>query len=65
MTVKATPLSWTTAQADGAQICMEVVGDLYDFCLPGANNGDKQLCWANLFDASKKCCPLYAASILP
>jgi hypothetical protein len=58
-TVKATPLNWSKEQADGAQICMEIVGQLDDFCL-----GAPGLCWANLFDVSKKCCPLYSASVL-
>ncbi|KAG2447494.1 hypothetical protein HYH02_007420 [Chlamydomonas schloesseri] len=57
-TVKATPLNWSKGQANGGKICLELKKDtpLDMFCKP-ANDG---VCWGNLFDDSKDCCPLYA-----
>nr|ABA41400.1 pherophorin-C2 protein precursor [Chlamydomonas reinhardtii] len=59
-TVKATPLNWSKDQANGGKICLELKNDtpLSDFCLP-ANDG---VCWGNVFDDTKNCCPLFAAA---
>ncbi|GIL64053.1 hypothetical protein Vafri_18032 [Volvox africanus] len=56
-TLKATPLNWTLAQADGGTVCMEVDRSvaLDQLCLGPTPN----TCWANLFDPSRTCCPLY------
>ncbi|KXZ51121.1 hypothetical protein GPECTOR_14phG2b [Gonium pectorale] len=58
-TLKATPLNWSKAQADGATICLELDNSttLSSFCYTNSNT-----CWANLFDDTKNCCPLYSAS---
>jgi hypothetical protein len=41
-TVKATPLRWTKAQANGGKICLELdySTDLNEFCMYGADT-----CW--------------------
>ncbi|PNH04571.1 Perphorin-1 [Tetrabaena socialis] len=55
-TVKATPINWGKAQADGGKICLELSVPLADFCLGGS-------CWVNVFDDAKNCCPLFASSL--
>ncbi|GLI64961.1 hypothetical protein VaNZ11_008368, partial [Volvox africanus] len=61
-TLKVSPLNWTTEEADGAKICLELSNatNLETFC----NHGDKT-CWINLFSPTKECCPVFAASLLP
>ncbi|GIM01232.1 hypothetical protein Vretimale_6037 [Volvox reticuliferus] len=59
-TLKATPINWTLAQANGGTVCMEVDRSvtLDQLCL----GPDPNTCWANLFDPSRMCCPLYPTS---
>ncbi|KAG2428450.1 hypothetical protein HXX76_011570 [Chlamydomonas incerta] len=69
-TLKATPLNWSNDQAGGALICLEldnaVTPSLADFCVSSnASGGDSTgsgTCWLNIFDATKKCCPLFTAA---
>eukprot|EP00198_Chlamydomonas_reinhardtii_P012843 XP_001702180.1 cell wall protein pherophorin-C1 [Chlamydomonas reinhardtii] len=60
-TVKATPLNWSKAQADGGMLCLVLTNDttLNDFCMGNTEN----TCWINLFDSTKNCCPLYTSSL--
>ncbi|KAG2437933.1 hypothetical protein HXX76_005549 [Chlamydomonas incerta] len=60
-TVKATPLNWTKAQANGGQLCLVLTNDttLDEFCMGNTEN----TCWMNLFDNAKDCCPVYTASL--
>ncbi|GFR50604.1 hypothetical protein Agub_g12688, partial [Astrephomene gubernaculifera] len=61
-TLKATPLNWSKAQANGGQICLELENNTSpaEFC----NTGSDDTCWINLFDTSKSCCPLYSSTDL-
>ncbi|KAG2450999.1 hypothetical protein HYH02_004269 [Chlamydomonas schloesseri] len=69
-TLKATSLNWNDAQANGALVCLEldntVAPSLADFCVgTNASGGDSTgsgICWLNIFDSSKKCCPLFSAA---
>lgn len=57
-TIKATSLNWSLQQADGGEVCLDLDDDitLADFCLSDYNG-----CYLNVFDVSRKCCPLYAS----
>ncbi|KXZ48449.1 hypothetical protein GPECTOR_28phG5a [Gonium pectorale] len=61
-TLKATPLNWSKAQANGGKVCMELDNSttLDSFCLGGSS---KDTCFMNLFDDTKDCCPLYSSSL--
>ncbi|EFJ49282.1 extracellular matrix glycoprotein pherophorin-V15 [Volvox carteri f. nagariensis] len=63
-TLKATPLMWDLTQANGGKICLELdkATDLGSFC----NNvpGSPPTCWITFFSPDKKCCPLFAASLM-
>ncbi|GIL81006.1 hypothetical protein Vretimale_9306 [Volvox reticuliferus] len=56
-TVKATPLNWNIGQAAGSEICMDIdtTISLKDFCLGPFSGG----CYLNIFDPTRKCCPMF------
>nr|ABA41404.1 pherophorin-C6 protein precursor [Chlamydomonas reinhardtii] len=60
-TLKVT-LGWSTAQAAGGRICLELYNttSLDDFCMGAAMD----TCWLNLFDTTRNCCPLYTSSLV-
>ncbi|KAG2449882.1 hypothetical protein HYH02_005404 [Chlamydomonas schloesseri] len=60
-TLKATPLNWSKAQAEGGQLCLSLNNDttLDEFCMGTTTD----TCWVNLFDDSKDCCPVYTSSL--
>ncbi|GLC42440.1 hypothetical protein PLESTM_001333500 [Pleodorina starrii] len=62
-TLKATALAWSLEQASGAEICLELdsVVSLGDLCLGDYPNA----CVLSIYDASRKCCPAYAAMDKP
>ncbi|PNH12957.1 Perphorin-1 [Tetrabaena socialis] len=62
-TVKATPLKWSKEQAAGGKVCLELDDGttLGSFC-KGATDSDST-CWANIFDDTKNCCPLFASAL--
>lgn len=61
-TLKATPLGWSIAQANGGEICLELAKRvaLSEFCL-GTPSG----CYLNIFDVKLQCCPLYTIPEIP
>ncbi|GLC33316.1 hypothetical protein PLESTM_000048000 [Pleodorina starrii] len=63
-TLKATPLRWSKAQAEGGQVCIELDNNtsLGSFCM---SENQEDTCWLNLFDETQNCCPVFAASVLP
>ncbi|KAG2437934.1 hypothetical protein HXX76_005550 [Chlamydomonas incerta] len=59
-TLRATNVNWSSAQANGGQVCLELTVPLADFCLGSA---DGTACWVTLFDGSRTCCPTVQSSL--
>ncbi|GIL76538.1 hypothetical protein Vretifemale_6203, partial [Volvox reticuliferus] len=59
-TLKATPINWTSAQANGGMVCIEVKKpkSMEDVCL-----GFSGQCYASTFNSNKDCCPIYRTGL--
>ncbi|GIL64217.1 hypothetical protein Vafri_18187, partial [Volvox africanus] len=54
--LKATPINWTTTQANGSRVCVEMKNPrtMADLCL-----GINSQCYASTFNSNKDCCPIF------